>query len=183
MTTPSSPAIGSDRAALAERRPVAGSTASRVRRAILWGGSIAGVLDISYVLIIFPLWRGSSPIRILQGIAGGVLGPANAVNGGLATAAIGLLCHFVIATGAATTYALAATRLPLLTRRPILSGSIFGVCVYIVMNFVVVPLSRIGGRGPSLSWPAAVVFLAHIICVGIPIALCTKRAWTTSNER
>lgn len=182
MTTPSSPAIGSDRATFAEgRQPAAvASGGRRVLRAIVWGGLIAGVLDIGYVLIIFPLWLGSSPIRILQGIAGGLIGPA-ARDGGLATAALGLFCHFVIATGAAATYALAATKFTLLTRRPIFSGLVFGVCVYFFMQWVVLPLSATGGgRGPNLTWPSAVVFLAHLICVGIPIALCTKRAFSTS---
>lgn len=182
MTTPSSPAIDSDRraAVVGDRQPAAAASSGRVLRAILWGGLIAGVLDIGYVLILFPLWLGSSPIRILQGIAGGLIGPG-ARNGGLATAALGLFCHFVIATGAATTYALAATRFSLLTRRPIFSGLVFGVCVYFFMQWVVLPLSATGGgRGPNLTWPSAAVFLAHLICVGIPIALCTKRAFSTS---
>ena len=182
MTTPSSPAIGSDRAAVVgERRPVAATSGGRVLRAAAWGGLIAGVLDIGYVLVLFPLWLGSSPVRILQGIAAALIGPG-ARDGGLATAALGLFCHFVIATGAAATYALAATTLTLLTRRPIFSGLVFGVCVYLFMQWVVLPLSATGGgRGPNLTWPSAAVVLAHLVCVGIPIALCTKRAFSTSR--
>jgi hypothetical protein len=67
--------------------------------AILWGGTARGVLDITAAFIVYGYF-GLKPIRLLQGIAGGLLGPRS-LEGGLATAALGLLCHFVIAFSAA----------------------------------------------------------------------------------
>src|SRR2546425_922213 len=81
--------------------------------AVLWAGLACGVLDITAALVVYG-YLGAKPMRLLQGIASGLLGP-KAFDGGLATALLGLLCHFVIAFGAATVYFVAsrATR-PLL---------------------------------------------------------------------
>jgi len=40
-------------------------------RAIFWGGLIAGILDITQAFIGFSL-MGSTPFRILQGVASGI---------------------------------------------------------------------------------------------------------------
>src|SRR5207302_6202670 len=54
--------------------------AGSARRAILWGGLICGVLDITSAVII-SLANNGSPIRMLQGIAGAVLGPVTFEGG------------------------------------------------------------------------------------------------------
>ncbi len=146
-------------------------------RAILWGGLVAGVLDISDALI-YAAVRGVSPTRVLQAIASGVLG-RESFAGGPPTAALGLLLHFVIAFGAATAFALASLGLPMLVRRPWISGPIFGICVHLVMKYIVLPLSLYRGRAAATSWldPGFInIVLAHIFCVGIPIALAARRA-------
>ncbi len=73
------------------------------RAAALVAGTLAvGILDILDAFIFFGL-RGARPIGILQSIASGVLGRA-AYQGGMRTAALGLLLHFVIAFGVVATY-------------------------------------------------------------------------------
>ncbi len=89
---------------------------------------MAGILDITSAFILFGL-KGATPVRILQSIASGLLGPAS-FNGGAATAILGGILHFVIAFGAASTFYLASRRLRLLTQRPVISGLAFGVVVY-----------------------------------------------------
>jgi hypothetical protein len=161
-------ASGRDQALTLSRRNLGG--------AILWGGLVAGVLDISDALI-FAGVHGVVPTRLFQAIASGLLG-RESFAGGLPTAALGLLLHFVIAFGAAATYALASLRLPLLVRRPWVCGPIFGICVHLVMKYVVLPLSLYRGRSAT-SWldPGFInVVLAHVFCVGIPIALAARRA-------
>lgn len=139
---------------------------------ILAGGSIAGTLDI---LAAFAIGAGfgSAPARVLQGIATGLLGPA-AFDGGARTAALGLACHFVIAFSAAGVYFAASRRMPILVRRPLASGALYGVVVYAVMAFVVVPLSNAAPR--STAWSVVLTMIAvHVACVGVPIALATAR--------
>ena len=75
--------------------------------AVLWAGFACGVLDITAALVVYGYF-GAKPVRLLQGIASGLLGP-KAFDGGLATALLGLLCHFIIAFGPAAVYLGVAT--------------------------------------------------------------------------
>ena len=140
---------------------------------VLVGGFAAGVLDIVYAFVDAGR-RGSSPLRVLQAVASGLLG-AEAFEGGVPAGVLGLVCHFTIAFGAAAVYYLAARRLALLREQPLLAGAIFGILVYLFMNFVVIPLSAAPFK---LSYPPRVLlqgFVWHALLVGIPIALAVRR--------
>ena len=147
---------------------------SRALRAILLGGLIAGTLDISYACIFSYLMRGTSPVRILQSVASGTLGE-KARTGGLKTAALGLVLHFLIATTAAAVYYLASRQLRVLVNQAIICGILYGVIVYLFMNFVVLPLSAIPFK-MSYAWPALISgLLIHMFGIGLPIALVTRK--------
>jgi hypothetical protein len=107
--------------------------------AIFCGGLLAGVLDLAQAFIGFSL-VGSTPFRILQRIAGGIFG-MHSRDMGWASAAIGLVCHFTVAFGAATVYYLVSRKLRLLVERPVLCGLFYGELVFLFMYFVVIPLS------------------------------------------
>jgi hypothetical protein len=142
--------------------------------AILAGGFAAGVLDIVYAFVALGARRGLSPLRVLQSVASGLLGK-EAFEGGVPAGVLGLVCQFVIAIGAAAVYYLAARRLALLRERPLLAGALFGILVYLFMNFVVIPLSAAPFK---LSYPPSVLvegFVSHALLVGIPIALAIRR--------
>lgn len=140
--------------------------------AIVWGGTVSGVLDISFA-ITSTLIHGRTIGWLFKLIAGGALGP-NAQKGGVGTATLGLFFHFCVSFGAATVYFLASRKLPSLVRHPWLAGPAFGVLVYVFMNSVVIPLSayhRPFGL-PSLLNPD---LLSHLFFVGLPIALFARR--------
>jgi len=118
-----------------------GSGARPGLAAIVWGGLLAGGLDITAAFVIYGV-RGASPVRILQSIASGLLGAA-AFQGGRETAALGALLHFLIALVAAAVYYAASRKLGVLLGRPVVSGLLYGVAVYVFMNFVVLPLSAV----------------------------------------
>ena len=143
-----------------------------MRTAILMGGLLAGALDITAAFVVYGL-RGATPLRILQSIASGLLG-ADAYKGGLATAALGLLLHFIIAVVAAAVYWAASRKLGVLVQRPVASGLLYGVAVYLFMNFVVLPLSAVARR-PFVLELALVIVAVHMVCVGLPIALAVRR--------
>ena len=148
-------------------------TRPRAVPTILAAGLLAGVLDITAAFIVYGL-RGASPLRILQSIASGLMGAA-AFQGGAGTAALGALLHFFIATVAAAVYYVASRRLRILIERPVLSGVLYGVAVYVFMNYVVLPLSAVAKR-PFVPSLAAVIVVVHMLCVGLPIALVTRTA-------
>ena len=147
------------------------------RQPVLYGTLVVGTLDALDAIVFFGLRSGARPIRIFQGIAYGLIGPA-ARQGGLKTAALGLFLHYFIAFGIVVTYYLVSRRVPLLTRHPVSCGLLYGVVVYAVMNLVVLPLSKVGG--PSL--PAMPVLanglLIHMLGVGLPSALFARAART-----
>ena len=139
---------------------------------IVWGGLICGVMDITAALVVYGFF-GAKPVRLLQGIAGGLIG-SRTYNGGLATAFLGLLCHFVIAFGAATVFFALSRAVPFLVQHAIISGVLYGIAVYFFMNRVVVPLSAAAKRPFSLEMMIIGVVI-HIFCVGLPIALAVRR--------
>jgi hypothetical protein len=138
---------------------------------ILVGGLLAGILDITSAILI-TLWYGGSPVRMLQGIASGVLGKA-AFDGGTPTALLGLAFHFLIAFTATTVFYLASRKIAFLTAKPVVAGILFGVAVYLFMYFVVQPLAGIHPKFTLVSVPRAV--LVHVFCVGLPISLSVRR--------
>jgi hypothetical protein len=140
--------------------------------AILWGGLLCGVLDITAALVVYG-YMGAKPLRLLQGIGGGLLG-SRTYSGGIATALLGLLCHFVIAFSAAAVFVAASRVAPFLVRQAVLSGVLYGVAVYFLMNRVVVPLSA-AVKFPFSFKMMAIGVVIHIFCVGLPIALAARR--------
>ncbi len=148
-------------------------------RAILLAGFLAGTLDILYA---FARLFGRSPEWVLQSVASGLQGAA-AFAGGAASAALGLVAHYTIATGAAAVYFLASRRIGLLTSHAVIAGAIFGALVYLFMNFVVIPLSAFPY---ALSYPPLTVlegFASHAVFVGIPIALSIRAAGRSPAAR
>ncbi len=139
---------------------------------ILWGGLIAGVLDITDAFVFFGL-RGAKPVRILQTIASGLLG-SPAYKGGWRTAALGLALHFFIASSAATVYYLASRKFSLLTEHFVICGLVYGLGVYLFMNLVVLPLSAVS-RGPMDTLGLINGVLAIMLLVGLPIAFIAAR--------
>lgn len=143
-----------------------------MRAAILVGGLLAGALDITAAFVVYGL-RGATPLRILQSVASGLLG-ADAFKGGLGTAALGALLHFLIALVAAAVYYAASRKLGVLVQRAVVSGLLYGIAVYVFMNFVVLPLSAVAKR-PFVLELALVILAVHMVCVGLPIALAVRR--------
>jgi uncharacterized membrane protein YagU involved in acid resistance len=140
--------------------------------AILWGGLICGMLDITAALVVYGFF-GAKPIPLLQGIAAGLLG-SRSFSGGVSTAALGLLCHFFIAFSAAMVFFIVSRGLPFIVNHAIISGALYGVVVYFFMNRIVVPLSA--ARKFPFSFKMMVIGITiHIFCVGLPIALVARR--------
>jgi hypothetical protein len=145
------------------------------RQAVLYGSLAVGTLDALDALVFFGLRSGAKPVRIFQGIASGLIGPA-ARQGGLKTAALGVALHYFIAFGIVVTYVLASRRVRLLTTRPVMCGLLYGLVAYAVMNLVVIPLSKIGGPTMPALPVLANGLLIHMFGVGLPAALFARAA-------
>jgi len=146
----------------------------RALGAILCGGAIAGTLDLTYATLFYGL-RGVRPIRVSQSIASGLLG-LKAYDGGLRTALLGVMLHFVIATGAAAVFYLLSRKVTFLIEKPVPGGMLYGAAIYFFMHFVVLPLAANPRfRTTTLSVPAVCDFAVHVILLGPSMALAARR--------
>lgn len=162
MSTPSTSAVAAASAGLP----------SRPFLAILWGGLLAGIFDITQAFIGFG-FLGAKPFRILQHIAGGVFG-ARSMQMGWTSAALGLVFHFTIAFTAALVYFLASRLLRVMVEHAVICGLIYGELVFLFMYFVVLPLTPLGpAHFNTVTYITGPI--GHTVLVGLPIALCTRR--------
>lgn len=144
-------------------------------RTIGLAGLIAGTLDLGYVIGFYAIkFPAVSAAQIVQAIAAGAIGREAAGKGGLGTVALGFVLHFVIAFGAAAVFYALSRRLCVMIAWPVVSGALFGVAAWLVMNLVVLPLSATPPKVfPAPIWPW--ILAAHVLCVGLPIAFVVRR--------
>jgi uncharacterized membrane protein YagU involved in acid resistance len=160
----------------ATSQPSAANDRPKAFDTIAIGGSIAGVLD-GLDAVLFYRWAfGVTPTLLFQHIASGLLG-RQSFHGGWATVLLGVTCHFSIAIGAAAVFYAGSLCLPALYRMPFFFGPAYGVIVYLVMHYGVVPLSAVTPRtAPVTKLELADQLFSHIFFVGLPIALMARKS-------
>ena len=151
MNTTSSPSSG------AAPRPVP---------AILAGGFIAGLLDLTCAYI-------SYGIHMPRGIARGLVGSI-AFQGGNGYYVLGIALHFFIALSAAAVYYGASLKLKFLKEYPFVCGLFYGIAIFLVMNLIVLPLSAIHFKGPFTMRGLDQGLLVHMFLIGLPIAYSVR---------
>ena len=139
--------------------------------AILLGGFIAGTIDIAAASLI----TGHNPIFILHVIAGGLVGKTAIRAGGPGIAVLGLVLQWAMSILIAAIYVFAVRNRRAILDMWIPSGVLYGVVVFFVMNYVVVPLSAYH-RTPHFSWPWFAENMAAMVLFGLIVAYCAKRA-------
>jgi hypothetical protein len=154
----------------------------KILKPILYAGALVGVLDITAACINAGVAYGFGPLRLLKGVAGGLLG-RSAIQGGFATAALGLAMHFTMALTVTTIFYALSRRLPLPQKLwgVVAVGLLYGAAVFAVNNFATAPfLSWVRSLylhtpilfKPPMGWWQLVI---HLFCVGLPIALVMHR--------
>ena len=149
---------------------------NRAYQTILVGGLIAGSLDITYACVHSYIRRGTRSTAVLRYVASGALGPG-ALAGGTKTAALGLAFHFLIALIAASVYYFASRVFQFMITHAVICGILYGLCVYIVMNCVVLRLSALHATTWPWSYPKSILIgglLIHMFGIGLPIALAVR---------
>jgi hypothetical protein len=142
----------------------------RALRAIVAAGSVVGALDISSAFVIW--WqRDVGSRRGLQGIAAGLLG-AHSYDGGLVTAGLGLALHFFVAFVVVSIFYLASRKIDFLTIHAVVSGLLYGIGVYVVMYWFVLPTAFPAFR--HRLWNELLAVAIHISLIGLPCALIMR---------
>ena len=139
-------------------------------RTIVTAGLVVGVLDISSAFVIWWL-RGVGARRGLQGIAAGLLG-ANSYEGGMVTAGLGLALHFFVAFVVVSIFYLASRKIEFLTIHPVVSGVLYGIGVYMVMYWFVLPTVFPTFRHRLGNDLLAVAI--HVSLIGLPCAFIVR---------
>ena len=138
---------------------------------ILVATAICGTLDILFAMIL-TLWRGREIPNMLRFVASGPF-PA-AIDMGAGGSLLGLAVHFTLMAILVGVFVIAARQVPALTDRPWLSGLIYGLITYALMNLIVVPL-RFPAAWPPKALSVSTQLFAHIVLVGWPTAFITRR--------
>lgn len=142
-----------------------------VAKPIIVATLICGTLDILWAMIL-TIWRGREIAGMLRFVASGPF--PDATNWGAGGAILGLVTHFALMAIMVAVFVLAVRRRPTLLDRPWLSGLIYGLITYAVMNLIVVPL-RFHTPLPPSALAIATQLFAHIVLVGWPTVFVSRR--------
>lgn len=141
---------------------------------ILWIALIAGTSDISENLI-FNIFRNVTPYMVFQYIASGLIG-MRSFSAGMASVVLGVVIHYAIAFTWTLIYYVASQKFSSLVRRPAICGLLYGVVVYVVMTFAVLPLTGVPHSTKAITLAARINALAALMfCIGLTIALLVRR--------
>lgn len=147
--------------------------ASVLKSAVL-AGLVAGTIDIGCACAI----NGVGPVPILRFIASGLLGAPLPHEPWVYC--VGMLLQWLMAIIIAAIFMFAATRIPALLRNWLAAGIAYGVVVYFVMTFVVVPLSR--ARSGHVTMRSFVLNLLAMLLFGLIVAYAAQRMLPKKNS-
>ena len=151
------------------------SSRSSLLRLSVIGGLIIGNLHlIVQIGIVYSLILKTPFVDILKYIASGLIGDA-AYAGGLGTALLGLILEFVMTIIIAGIFIFSADRIALLRKNVIVGSLLYGFGVFVVMNFVVLPLSAAAILPPPALWLLIELVLEHILLIGLPLGILMRR--------
>ena len=151
------------------------SNRNSLLRHIALGGLIIGTADaIIYHWFVSSVLGGYPLSSVYQYIASGALGES-AFAGGIATASLGLLFHYINSFVIASVFILSANRISFLRRYPFVSSLLYGFGVFIVMNMIVIPLSATPPL-PAPTTPQLIIdILDHLLVIGLPLGILVRR--------
>ena len=91
----------------------------------------------------------------------------------MATAGLGLALHFFVAFVVVSVFYLASRKIPFLMKQPLVSGAFYGIGVYIVMYWFVLPTAFPTFR--HRLWNELLAIAIHICLIGWPTAFIVRR--------
>ena len=145
------------------------------------GGLILGMFHlIIQSWFVFSILQKNPFVSVLQYVASGAMGNA-AFTGGPATALLGLVLDFLMTTIIAGVFILSADRIPLLRKHVIPGSLLYGFGVFVVTNFIVLPLSAAPPLPAPPMWLFIEIILEHILLMGLPLGLLVR--WNNNTNQ
>ena len=160
------------------------TTAPTTRNSLLRSSVIAGLIigaadEIIYHWFITSVVGGTPLITLYQYIASGALGES-AFAGGIVTALLGVLFHYLFSIVIAGVFILSADRIPLLRRYVIPGSLLYGFGVFIVMNMIVTPLSATPPLPAPTTSQLIVMIVDHVLIFGLLLGMLVRRNANTN---
>lgn len=141
-------------------------------------GLLAGTLDAMGPILV----NGANPSGMFKYIASGAFGPEKAFAGGTGMVLLGVFFHYFIAFSWTTFYFFMYPTLQFLQKNKYVSGVLYGIFVWIVMNRIVVPLSKVP-QGAFTIKGALTGASILIVAIGLPIAILTHRYYSKKESK
>jgi len=130
---------------------------------------LVGTLDILAASIQFYLKTNKGPAPIFKFIASGIFGK-QAFAAGDSMIFYGLLFHFFIAYIFTIFFFWICDKFPAILKMKFLTGVIYGILIWTVMNLIVLPISN--APKSSFNFTNAIIgIMILIVCIGIPLSL------------
>jgi hypothetical protein len=147
---------------------------------VIRAGFIVGTLDITATCLHYFIKTGKGPALIFKYIASAVLGKA-AFTGGANVIACGLLMHYAIAFAFTIFFFWLFEKRKIFAQNPLLTGIFYGSFTWLMMNLVMVPLTR-ANAAPFTVQSVVINLLILIACIGIPLALMAAMYQKLNHE-
>lgn len=147
---------------------------------ILLAGFIAGSLDIASAFVQYYIRTGNSPFKILNYVASGLVGKESSSGNGMAVA--GLLLHYVIAFAFTIFFFWIYPKWNLLAKNRWFTAIGYGLFVWVIMNLIVLPLTRIPHIPFNLS-RASIAALILICMIGMPVTFIISNYYSRVHNR
>ena len=142
--------------------------------AILITWLIAGTLDLSGAYIVHGLIMGDATFTgILKYIASAAFGK-EAFAGGSNMVFAGILFHYFIALCFTVFYYIVYPSISFLHKHVLLSGVLYGIFVWAVMNLIVVPMTKIQ-QAPFQLKGSLIAASILVVCIGLSVTLLAHR--------
>jgi hypothetical protein len=132
----------------------------------------AGTLDILSAFV-FAGMAGVTPAQVLRYVASGPFGDSMR-SGGMGATITGLFVHYGLMLIMVTVFALMVDRFRRMRDHWYAWGAAYGVAIYLVMYWLVVP-TRFGSVPKTDLWSVGNALFSHIVCVGLPMAYIIAR--------
>jgi hypothetical protein len=149
------------------------SSSESAFKTIALTGLLAGTLDAMGPILV----NGANPGGMFKYIASGAFGVEKAFAGGTAMVLWGIFFHYFIAYSWTTFYFFLYPRVHLLQKNKYVSGILYGIFVWIIMNRIVVPLSKVPEGAFTVKGALTGVSIL-IVAIGLPIAIRTHRYYS-----
>ena len=136
---------------------------------ILQAGLITGTLDILSAFIYYYIKSGKTNFLVIfKFIASGIFGKA-AGDGGMGMILIGFILHYAIAFSFTIFFFWLYPKVKVMSKNRVVTGIVYGLFVWTLMNLVVVPLSNTVHRTFKIEGVLINMGIL-IVCIGLPLS-------------